>query len=161
MDHFEIVKRARFVLLLRNLALRKSSIGLRHDQIKPLLFIAANEGCTQAELAKELNVSEASVAVSTQRMEKAELIEKRQDDKNRRRNLLYVTQKGKTLLEEGKREHIKVNSQLFKGFSEQELQQTVNILDRIIFNMTGENLEINCEAYKKVKRDMEAIDGKK
>jgi len=104
-------------------------------QLRLLEFIKLNAGCTQAEVAEHLMISPASVAVSTRRMEKAGLVEKRTAENNLRCKRLYITEKGKKLTERCRKAFDELDMVMFSGFTEEELEIMINHLDRLLENV--------------------------
>lgn len=72
-------------------------IGMYHGQ-PPMLFILNKEnGQSQKELADRLNVKPSTITVMLGRMEKAGLVERRQDDEDQRVSRVYITEEGKNV----------------------------------------------------------------
>ena len=69
--------------LLRTILNRRTAMesGLFLGQLPMLEYIWLHDGCTQVEVAQALDVSAASVAVSTKRLQKAGLLVKKTDEK--------------------------------------------------------------------------------
>ena len=67
--------------LLRKLFIQRSMINseLHFGQFAVMNYIYDHDGCTQADLAENLKVTPASIATSTKRLQKAEMITKRID----------------------------------------------------------------------------------
>lgn len=139
MDYKPLVKRANLLNCLRRAAFRGACPQLHKGQLSVLIFIESHEGCTQCDVAKAMNVSAASVATSTKRMEKADLICKRQDENNLRCNKLYLTEKAKSILQYGKKRADSIDEQLYAGINEEEMTFLKSIYDKMIFNLTGES----------------------
>ncbi|MDO4572582.1 MAG: MarR family winged helix-turn-helix transcriptional regulator, partial [Clostridia bacterium] len=93
--------------------------------------------CTQALLAEQLRVTPASIALSTKRLEKAGLIERRVDPDNRRCNRLRSTDEGAHAADTYRQCFNAVDSRTFRGFSEEERAQLASYLDRMIKNIAG------------------------
>ena len=66
-----------------------NSIGLHPGQPPMLWHIFKDEGLSQKELASRLKVKPPTVNVSLQRMEKADYICRRQDEKDQRVSRIY------------------------------------------------------------------------
>lgn len=102
----------------------------------PILDALAECGvCTQNELAKKLNVSPASVAVSLRRMQKSGLIAKEADAEDLRRNFVRLTEKGEA-------QHVYIHEcfaeldrKLYAGFTEAELETLRDMLSRLCENL--------------------------
>ena len=140
MQYKEIVLRFEKLHLIRRIIQQKTTIDfpLHPGQLHLLEFINLNAGCTQAEVAEKLMVSPASVAVSTKRMEKTGLIEKRIMKDNLRCNRLYITEKGRKLSERCRKAFDEFDRVMFSGFSEDELEGLKICLDRLLDNINRE-----------------------
>ncbi|NLK67626.1 MAG: winged helix-turn-helix transcriptional regulator [Clostridiaceae bacterium] len=138
MNYKDIVIRFGKLHILRRIVHQKLTMDypLHPGQLHLLEFISKNEGCTQAQAAKHLMITPASVALSTKRMEKSQLIEKKTDPNNLRCNKLYITEKGKKLSETLRKTFDEFDRGMFKGFEESELITLTNYLDRLIDNIT-------------------------
>lgn len=107
-----------------------------HPGQPPLLFILYHqEGITQKELADKLNVTPPTVAVMLKRMEKYELIEKKQDKDDRRIYRVYLSKKGRGMIEELKKIFKEFEIIVFQNFSEEEKNDLRNFLNKIIDNI--------------------------
>lgn len=126
--------------LLRHIYYQKitSITGLHMGQPPILDYVIKNHGCTQIEIADELQISAASVAISTKRMQKAGLLKKVADKNNLRRNKLTITKKGYTVLKKCKEEFDKFDSQLFQDFDNKALEQLSNFINIMINNIISE-----------------------
>lgn len=132
----EIGGRLMFLLLLRrNILQRGGETGLHPSQLPIVEALAHHPDCTQQELAEHLHVTPASVALSTKRLEKAGLIEKRADKKDKRRNRLCITEKGRQLSLDHRRRMDAVDTDMLQSFSEEEKQTLCALLDRLIENL--------------------------
>ncbi len=126
------------IKLLRRLAAQKEDIGIYHGQFPIIVSVRNNDGCTQKELADMLMVSPASVAVSTKRLEKAGLIARRTDENNARCNRLSITEQGVEICDRCCETFEKIDSRAFEGFTEEETDEFVSYLNRIIVNLDGD-----------------------
>ncbi len=105
----------------------------------PILDVLAERGvCTQNELAKTLNVSPASVAVSLRRMQKSGLIEKEADAEDLRRNFVRLTEKGKAQHAHIHKCFEEIDRKLYAGFTENELAALRNMLLRLCGNLAAD-----------------------
>ena len=75
--------------------------GIYASQHRILAMLMANPGCSQKEIATMMEVSTPTVAVTLKKMEKCGYIERDQDPKDNRYNLIRVTEKGKQVVDEG------------------------------------------------------------
>ncbi len=141
--YFETIGKMEKLHILRRIILQKATadIGLYLGQLPVLEHVRANNGCTQAELAEKMFVSPASIALSTKRMEKEGLLEKHVDENNLRRNQLTITEKGRKLSTECRKIFDEVDAKMFSGFTDEELEQFMKFLDKMLSNITGGNSE--------------------
>jgi DNA-binding MarR family transcriptional regulator len=100
-----------------------------------LQTIMDNPGMTQFELSEKMNVTPASIATSTKRMEKVGYLRKEEDPNNLRVKKLYITELGQSLATESKKQIDEVDQKLFNGISDEELECLVNIYDKLIINL--------------------------
>lgn len=105
----------------------------------PILDALAERGvCTQNELAKTLNVSPASVAVSLRRMQKSGLIEKEADAEDLRRNFVRLTEKGKAQHAYIHKCFAEIDRKLYAGFTEEDMETLRNMLSRLCENLAAD-----------------------
>jgi DNA-binding MarR family transcriptional regulator len=108
--------------------------GLHWGQPRILHMVSVMDGATQKEIAEKLMVSPASLAMSIKRMQRAGLIEKAEDEKDLRVNLIRLTEKGKRI-EEGCFLNLKeTDNRMLEGFNSEEIAQLSGFLERVIRN---------------------------
>lgn len=137
----QVGKRMIFLHMLRRKYTHNHCMGntLQPGQFPLLNFLVANPGMTQQGLAAAMHVSPASVAQSTKRLQKAGLIEKRADPENLRCNLLHVTDAGLEIVQSFRKVFSRVDEQMLKGFSDDELELIKTMLDRMAANLTEDD----------------------
>ncbi len=106
--------------------------NLHMGQLPILINIIKLSGSTQKEIAKRLDVTPASIATSCKRLELAGLLERRVDERNRRCNMLYATEKGKQVAERCKRMFEAVDQRMYAGLDEAERASLAGVLHKII-----------------------------
>ncbi|HOJ89117.1 MAG: MarR family winged helix-turn-helix transcriptional regulator [Pseudothermotoga sp.] len=136
MNEGHILKR---LFVIQRLHFRILQEELEKHDIHPgqppmLILIEKNNGITQNEIADKLNVRAATVAIMLRRMERAGLIQKRQDENDRRVQHVYLTEKGKNICGILKERAERIEQIAMQGFSESERQELVKLLDRVITN---------------------------
>ena len=112
-----------------------NSIGLHPGQPPMLWHIFKDEWLSQKELASRLKVKPPTVNVSLQRMEKADYICRRQDEKDQRVSRIYLTEKGRQLAEQIGEMMKDSNSRMTQGFTEAEICLLTRFLKQMIVNM--------------------------
>ncbi len=96
-------------------------IGLYPGQ-PPLLFILnKNDGNSQRELADMMHVKPSTMNVMIKRMEKAGLIERKQDEEDGRASRVYITDKGRLVCKKSYLAMKKIENQMFSNLTEDEL----------------------------------------
>jgi DNA-binding MarR family transcriptional regulator len=112
--------------------------GIYDKQYPILNFIYNNSGCTQIEIAKALFISPASVAISTRRLMKGGLITKRIHENSLRTNRVFLTEKGESVVKECRVCMQETDNQMFKDFSDDEIETLKGYLKRMVSNLAGE-----------------------
>lgn len=137
LQYKDIVIRFEKLHIMRRIIRQKATTDfpMHPGQLHMLEFIKLNAGCTQAEVAEHLMISPASVAVSTRRMEKAGLVEKRITENNLRCRRLYITDKGKKLTDRCREAFDEFDRVMFNGFREEDLESLKCYLDRLLENI--------------------------
>lgn len=149
MDKQKIASKLNFINLLKKLEIHKhmSDISLHFGQLPILEYIAAYPGCTQSDISEAINVSPASVATSTKRLNKAGFITKTADSDNLRRNKIYITEPGLEQMKKCRQVFDDADSKMLKGFSDEELNDLINYTDRMIKNLNADANKIDFFTY--------------
>jgi len=157
---YEISGRLTSLHLLKRISMQKemTEMGLYFGQLPILECIKRNENCAQREIADKLQVTAASIALSTKRLQKAGLIKKDADKDNLRCNRLSITEKGLEVTEKGRKIFDTLDIKMYQGFSEEELDELYNYLNRIIINLTGdEATKINMYTITALENKLKSI----
>lgn len=119
---------------LTHVLLRNS--GIYFGQPPIIKYLCENGTCTQNELAKAMNVSPASVAVSVKRMQKSGLIDKVCDENDLRCNKISITEKGRELDALINSRFDELDKKMYGGFTEEELIRFNSYIERITDNLS-------------------------
>lgn len=121
------------ISILRRFFLRRCSNDspLHFSQVAIMLTIEKHENCTQSVIAEQLNVSPASVATSTKRLQKAGFITKTVDKDNLRCKRLSLTDKGREVIRNQRQIFDDYDSLIFSCFSEKEKEELYGYLYRL------------------------------
>lgn len=111
-------------------------IGLTPGQPKVLEYLNQNDGSIQKNIANGCHIDPATLTGILDRMEEKNLIERKSINGNRRSSHVYLTECGKKYSEDVLKVFIKEENIAFKGISESEQQQFIDILYKIYSNMT-------------------------
>lgn len=117
-----------------------SGLNVYRGQPEILGYLIDNGECSQKKLAESMGVSSASVATSIKRMCRAGFVERAEDESDRRINRIRITEKGREVFAAGREKCNKVDTEMFKGFSESEIDVFSDFLQRITDNLSEDGL---------------------
>lgn len=95
-------------------------LGIYPGQPPMLLSLYHKDGQSQKELAEKIKIKPATITVMLGRMEKSELVTRRQDAEDQRISRVYLTEKGKKVCEDLKQVFVALNGECFSNFTEDE-----------------------------------------
>lgn len=114
-------------------------IGIYPGQ-PPLLFLLnKKEGRSQKELADMLRIAPATLTVMLRRMEKAGLVERKQDEKDQRILRVYLTEKGRVMTKKAKGVIREIEKDCFGNFNEEEKEKLQELLNKMRANLEEVN----------------------
>lgn len=125
--------------------------GIHRAQHRLLMSLADNQFVSQVDLARHLEVTPATIAVSLKSMEKDGLICRKVKGEDNRANFVELTEKGKRIVEDSREYFDSVDEQMYQGFSQEERKELSNYLDRVYDNMN--------QMAKQHKQQMEVKNG--
>lgn len=99
-----------------------------------LLVLYRKEGINQNEISRELNVDKAMSARSIKKLIDLEYIEKKEDEKDSRAYKLYLTEKGRAIVPEIKKEIQQWIKIITKDFSNNEEALLEELLSKVLSN---------------------------
>ena len=105
--------------------------GLSLAQFDLLATLGFGEGITQQELAERLLVTKGNVCGLLDRASAAGFVERRTDPADRRANRLYLTPKGREILEATMPEHHKAVNQMLAFLKDDDLELLHRVFQRI------------------------------
>lgn len=95
-------------------------IGLYHGQPHMLFILNKRDGQSQKELATALGVTPATITVMLKRMEKTDLLMRKQDMEDQRVSRVYITENGRKICIKAKKIFRKIEEECFGSFTEEE-----------------------------------------
>jgi DNA-binding MarR family transcriptional regulator len=122
-------------LMRRSFDERARGIGVTRPQWQVLTVLGRHEGSKQAGVADLLDVEPITLCRMVDRLQEAELVERRRDPGDRRAWLLFLTPKARDLLEELRPLGEEVMAIALDGFSQAERDDLRQSLDRIRQNL--------------------------
>ena len=114
---------------------RKYAIG--HAQIRTLFYVANNEGLTQMDLVKHLNLDKSSVTSQLQILEKNGYISRTTSKTDARKQVIGITDKTQKILDPMKQVLATWSNTLLAGFSEEERTSLLEYLLRMRDNASA------------------------
>lgn len=118
--------------------------GHYREQPRLLLLIAENDGVIQRDLAEEMDVRPSSMTEMIGKMEQMGLVYRRQDEKDQRVMHIFLTEQGRAIVEESKRANAKLTDTLFRGLTEEEVEEMLRLTEKLtahLDTMDSEALE--------------------
>ncbi|MBE6571036.1 MAG: MarR family transcriptional regulator [Ruminococcaceae bacterium] len=118
---------------------RMSDLNLHRSQHIMLLCISAFETPpTQKDIAKKLDISAATVAVTIKKLEQAGFVTKATSDSDNRCNRVSITDEGRNILEQAKMIFENVDENMLSGLTNEELSNFVEYLKKIQANLRSD-----------------------
>lgn len=106
-----------------------------------LLVLLENErlgsACSQRELAGRMRLAPATVAVSLKSLERQGYVERSADDRDARRNLVRLTEKGREAVEVCGQVFRSVDERMLSGFDSGERELLTSFFRRMMKNLGG------------------------
>jgi MarR family transcriptional regulator for hemolysin len=119
----------------RRLQEKLKDFGVAPGQFAPLVMLFEQDGLTQAELCRRINVEQPTMANTLQRMERDGLIRRKSDAADKRRSLVHLTPRARemqTQIMEGARA---VSNQTVKGLSASDQDDMFRLVARMVENL--------------------------
>lgn len=99
-----------------------------------LLFLEKNSGYGQNEISREINMNKSLVTRSVLLLEKKEYIYKKISPENRKKNLLFLSEKGKEILPKIRQIIEGWEEQVLKDFTEEDIKKIDFLLEKMYLN---------------------------
>ncbi|NCB91251.1 MAG: MarR family transcriptional regulator [Clostridia bacterium] len=126
-----------------------SKMGIHPGQIPMLGIVSENEGITQSEICKKLNIKPSTATVSLKRMEKNGMLRRAADERDQRVIRVYLTERGRETIRESKEIMTQNEKTMLEGLSEAEICLMKRMLRQIYSNLnriSGEDVSwCHCE----------------
>lgn len=121
--------------LKRSIERRVKNTGVYRSQHRLLMHLNRNPNCSQVELAQDLEVSPAAIAVSLKKLEKGGYIRRETDSCDNRAHQVIITEKGRQVIEKSIIMFQETEREMFVGFSAEEMMRLEEFLERIYQNL--------------------------
>jgi DNA-binding MarR family transcriptional regulator len=114
-----------------------SQVGLHPGQEALLMELWDHDGRTQADLAESLWVEPPTVTKMLQRMEHADLVDRRPDATDRRAIRVFLTPKGRRLKGKVEKLWAELEERTLEGLSDRQQSSLRSLLNSLEDNLTG------------------------
>lgn len=125
-------------LLDKHLAYPALAEELTSSQAKVLFQIYKFQSYRPSDIGKMLNVDKSNITRMVERLEKKELIERQPDPEDRRSFLLYLTDKGRAIVNQAMPLAMNALDELEQALNEEEKAQLRHCLRKILMASMGE-----------------------
>ena len=129
--HFLHVSRLHRVMIESEI----SKLGIHCSQHNMLVLIANSKNICQKDIARELEISSAAVAVTLNKLESSGLIARSQSFDDARMNHITITDKGAELLKTTKEMFTGLDEEFFKGVTDEDIDRMNEVLAKITENL--------------------------
>ena len=110
--------------------------GVYHAQHRLLMEISRHPNASQTDIARSMDISPATIAVSLKKLEKGGYIHKAMDEGDNRFNQITITEKGNQVVERSKQIFEATDRQVLEGFTEAEKVTLSLLLQKLDANLT-------------------------
>lgn len=114
-------------------------IGVYPGQPPMLYILNKKDGQSHNELATKLNVKPSTITVMVKRMEKANLVVRRQDNIDQRVSRVYITEEGRDVCKKASEVMKTIEKECFGSFNEEEKM----VLRKLLMQMRDNLLSID------------------
>ena len=111
--------------------------GVAPGQFAPLVMLFEQDGLTQADLCRRINVEQPTMANTLGRMERDGLIKRKSDTVDKRRTLVFLTSKAKDVQNKIMNAVRDVSHHALDGLSATEQDEAFRLLSRMIENLAS------------------------
>lgn len=119
-------------LFAQGLQDRIQALGLSPGQFPTLIALWAEDGLTQKELVRRIDVEQATIANTLNRMERDGLVVRKRHPEDGRSQQIWLTEKAIELKEPATGAAMTLNSIALKDFSTEERAVFVELMQRVI-----------------------------
>ncbi len=116
---------------------RAREIGVTRPQWQVLSVLLRHEGIKQGGLAEILEVEPITAGRMIDRMQDAKLVERKTDPADRRAWRLFLTPRGREIIDRLQPLAMETTEEALKGISEQDQADLLRTLDTMLENITG------------------------
>jgi len=120
-------------------------LGLCRGQPPVLFALHKQDGMSNSELAEFLEITPATLTNKVKRMEKARLVIRQRDPEDERVSRIYLTDKGRGLMDNLHQSVVDKDAAMLKGFSESDKKRLKEDLLKILKNIEAYEDKLNLD----------------
>lgn len=124
-------------LLRRIVDISLEGQNLSRSQWRLLAYVLRDEGMTQTELARTMEIERAGVGQAIDTLEQKGLVNRKKAPGDRRVWRIYASKTGRDLVPQLRETIDEIYEQVFSGFSAEEISALGELLQRITKNLEG------------------------
>lgn len=115
---------------------RVKQLGIHRSQHIVLMYLSKRKTPpTQAEIARNFEISPAAVTTTLKKLEASGLVRRTVKDGNCRANDIEITEKGREIVSESEKLFREVDGAMFEGVAEEDLASFENVLTMMYKNL--------------------------
>ena len=129
--------------LLNKFLAQKNITAFNGEQGRILHVLWENDGISNRELSKKSSLAMSSLTTMLERMEEKKLLERRVDENDKRKILIFLTDYAKSLKSEYDEISDKMTEISFEGISDEERLAFEATLEKVLYNFEKAEQEFN------------------
>lgn len=129
--------------LLNKFLAQKNITAFNGEQGRILHVLWKNDGISNRELSKKSGLAMSSLTTMLERMEEKKLLERRVDENDKRKILIFLTDYAKSLKSEYDEISDKMTEISFEGISDEERLAFEATLEKVLYNFEKAEQEFN------------------
>ncbi|WP_456083722.1 MarR family transcriptional regulator [Leptotrichia sp.] len=133
--------------LLNKFLTQKNITAFNGEQGRILHVLWENDGISNRELSKKSGLAMSSLTTMLERMEEKKLLERRVDENDKRKILIFLTDYAKSLKSEYDEISDKMTEISFEGISDEERLAFEATLEKVLYNFEKAEQEFNKKLF--------------
>lgn len=109
--------------------------GVYQSQHRLLMEIARNPNASQKDIARSMDVSAATIAVSLKKLERGGYIKREADEGDNRLNKITITEKGNRVVEQSRKIFESAEGKVLEGFTDEEKSALMVLVQKLNNNL--------------------------
>lgn len=112
--------------------------GIHHSQHRMLMSLAKmGRTASQKDIALAMNITPACVTRTLKSLSQSGLVERDEAARDGRRNEVCLTEEGAQIVAESRELFQKLDQEMYKGFSDEDIRQLTGLIERLNRNLSG------------------------